>query len=437
MAERSGSRLVDIVGNRFFYGWIIVFASALLLAVSMGMFFSTNSVFVIPVCQSLGISRSQYTFHRTIMTLSAACVLPFYGRMIRRIGPKKILLIGAVALSIVTFGYSFANGIWHFYILAFVNGLFVNSISFLVMGIVLSNWFADKKGIATGIAFSGTGLGGAIMIPIVSRIIEVYDWRYGYRFIGILGLIILVPIIFVLIKEKPEDVGLKPYTLPEANEIKSEKVNTAVFDFSFKEAMRTNRFWLLAIVYMFLASVTSSTNTHSAPYFADIGYPTMIVSAIISLYMIFLTVGKIILGVIYDRFGTLAGGFCTAVCCLIFPAAALLSHLPVFPWVYAVAIGMASCGVSVPTTLLIIKYFGERDCPMIFSFFTMIMMIGSSIMVPGMGAVHDITGSYQLAWVIISVLAAIVAVSLILAEVSYRVSISKLERDGQAQHEEN
>jgi len=427
MAEKSGSRLVDLIGNRFFYGWVIVVAGVLSLAVAMGMFFSTNSVFVIPVCESLGVSRSQYTMHRTIMTLTSACLLPYYGRLMRSIGPKKILIAGAVALSVFTYGYSFATNIWHFYIFAFLNGLFVNAISFLVIGILLSNWFTDKKGLATGLAFSGTGLGGAIMIPVVSRIIEVYDWRSGYRFIAVLGLIILIPTIIFLIKEKPEDVGLKPYTLPDTADAKRKEISKPLYDFSFSEAIKTSRFWLLNIVFLLLASVSSATNTHSAAYLTDIGYSTMIVSAVISLYMIFLTVGKVILGLIYDRFGSLAGGFCTAICSIIFPVAALFAYLPVFPWVYAVTIGMASCGVSVPMTLLIIKYFGERDCPMIFSFFTMIMMFGAAVMVPGMGAIHDFTGSYNLAWIIFLALSVVIAVSVILAEVTYRVSISKMK----------
>ena len=381
------------------------------------MFFSTNSLFVIPVCESLGVSRGQFTFHRTIITLTAAAIMPFYGRLLVRFGVKRTILFGSIAICGVIFSYSFANQLWHFYFLAFINGVFGVTINFMAIGVLVNEWFEDKKGLAMGIAYSGSGLGGAIMIPIISKVMERTDWRFAYQFMGVLGILILLPVIIFVLKDNPEKIGLKPYTLPSKGKRIIRENEKAKANLSLKEATRTHQFWLLVIAFFLISAFASATNTHSAPYFIDIGYPVGIVAIIIAVFMIFLTVGKIILGLMYDRFGTLAGNVFIVICCLIFPIAALLSHNPAFPWIYAVAIGLASCGFSIPVPILIAKYFGKKEYPMIFSLFTMIIIIGSSISVPLMGAVYDVRGSYRWAWIGLFICSVIIAVCIIGAEI--------------------
>ena len=404
--------------TRYFYGWRIVGASLVILAIGLGMFTSTNSIFVKPVCDTLGFSRSQYTMHRTIMALVSAFILPLYGKYIKKFGTRSVLLSGAIVLSIIMFCYSFSSNIWHFYLLSFINGIFYNALSFMVIGILVSQWFEDNKGLAIGIAYSGSGLGGTIMIPVVSRVIELTDWRFAFKFIGIMGVMILIPVILLFIKDTPAKVGLIPYTSSKTSKINQ---NTAPGDQAKNETLKdilvSKKFWLLAIAFFLISAFASATNTHSAPYFSDIGYPLAIVSAVMSIFMLFMTIGKIGLGIIYDRFGAMAGNLCIAICAVTFPISALLSNIPIFPWVYAVSLGIASCGISVPVSILIIKYFDYNNYAMIFSIFTMIMAFGQSISVPVMGLVYDYTGSYRYAWIAFFVFSVIILASLISVEI--------------------
>ncbi|MDL2229379.1 MFS transporter, partial [Treponema sp. OttesenSCG-928-L16] len=333
--------------KKIFYGWTVVLGSIILMALGIGMFTSTNSVFVKPVCQSLGFARGQFTFYRTIVTLTSALLMPFFGKLIQRIGVKKLLFAGALMLGLVNIGYSFSTKLWHFYVLAFVNGAFVNGISFMSIGVLISAWFKGKKGLATGLAYSGSGLGGAIMIPAAANIIELAGWQWAYRFMGCLGIIILFPVIAVFIRNDPDELGLEP--LPAEEEERRNKTDI-IHNLTFQQAIGCRKFWMLTAAVFFISLFASSTNTHSAPYLSDLGYPTAFVSSVIALFMFFLTIGKIILGSVYDRFGTLAGNTVVSVFALGFPVFALLSHIPVMPWIYAVFLGMASCGVSVPVS---------------------------------------------------------------------------------------
>ena len=389
------------------------------MAAGIGMFFSTNSLFVIPVCESLGISRGQYSMHRTVITIVNGFTLPFYGKIVRRLGEKKILLIGSAALGIVTACYSFAENLWHLYFIAFFNGFFVNAVSFMVVSLLMSNWFKDKKGFATGLAFSGSGLGGAIMLPIVGRVIELYDWRFAYRFVGAFGIAVLIPMILIFIKNTPEDVGLSPYVSDKPDTSGIKRAEREDLNLTVGMAVKTKGFWLLAVSFLFVSCYASATINHTAAFMHDIGFPPVTVSLIASLFMVFLTAGKIAMGFVYDKFGTMAGNAVLIVCSGIFPIAALLSHIPVMPWLYALTAGVASCGFSVPIPVLLLKYFGTKDYPMMLSVFTMITTLGSAVSVPLMGAAYDQAGNYNVAWIASLALVAAVASCLIATELTH------------------
>ena len=412
---------------RFFYGWVIVAASALMLAVALGMFTSTNSVFVKPICDSLGFARGEFTFFRTIIMLIGAFIMPLYGRWIQRVGVKKVLLIGALMLCFVTFGYSFATRLWHFYAVAAINGLFVNSIGFMSIGVLVNAWFNGKKGLAFGLAYSGSGVGAAIMIPVIANVIEFAGWQWAYRLMGVIGLLILVPVIALAVKNSPADMGLEP--LAEAGSSgKPDDSQAPVSGLSFRSAARTGKFWLLLAASFFITFFAAPTNVHSAAYFSDLGYSTAFVSSVMSVFMIFLTVGKIILGWVYDRFGILVGNIFISIFCLGFPVFALLSRIPAMPWAYAVFIGMASCAVSMTLPILVSRFFGQKEYPVIFSFYAMMASFAASISVPGMGVIYDITGSYRPAWIVFLITSAIIAVSLVGAELLHRKQIGKEEK---------
>ena len=373
-------------------------ASIFLTAIGLGMYSSTNSMFVKPICDSLGFARGEFTLYRTIITLVGAFFMPFYGKLIQKMGVKKVMLVCALMLGIVTMGYSFSTKLWHFYLLAAINGIFLNGVSFMSVGVLVSAWFDGKRGIASGLAYSGSGIGGAVMIPVISQVIERTSWRFAYQLMGIIGILILLPIVFFGVKDKPSNLGLEPY--PADSKMGGLNKSTKT-ELSFAEAFRTKSFWLLIVAFFSVNLFAAGTNTHSAPYLSDLGYSTAYVSSVIALFMLFLTIGKVILGFIYDNWGIFAGNTIISIFCIGFPIFALLSPIsPVFPWIYAVFIGMASCATSVPVSILLLRHFGQKDFPTIFSFTSMICSFGSSISVPAMGTIYDITGNYWLAWII-------------------------------------
>jgi len=385
------------MGKRIFYGWYIVAACLLIAAAGIG-FLNTASIFIIPVTEDLGLSRGEFTFFRTIVVVLSAALLPVYGKLARRISIKKILIIGTTISSLSFMGFAAGSYIWHFYLIAIISGAFVNASHFMILGILINRWFDDKKGLALGIAFAGSGLGAAIMVPLVSRVIENYGWRSGFIFSGVTALVVLIPTILFLVKERPEDIGLSPYKNDSGNEIDSRQDPKVQTGLTLSEARKKPAFWLLAVALLCVSISASAPNAHTAPYLEDLGYPVQIVAAMVSLTFIMLTGGKILMGLFFDRFGTLIGGIVLGILCILSPVFAILAAYPPAPWLHAIFLGLASTGFSIPVNIYALKFFGEKDFPAILSILSMIMAFGAAFSPPLMGFAYDFLGSYLIAW---------------------------------------
>ena len=384
--------------KKVFYGWIIVLAGCIITGAGVGIYNNCNGVFVKPVCDAMGFARGQFTLYSTISMLTSTLMMPFYGELFRKYGVKRFMLLSAVACGLVPIGYSFAGQLWHFYVLAFVNGLLVNGISMMVVGTLVSGWFRDKKGMATGLAYAGSGLSAAVMIPVAGQVIERMSWRWAYRLIGCTGILILLPIILLLVRERPEDMGLRPYTEGEPAESTMDVAYQPV-GLTRAEALKTPTFWLLVTGITSLGICAAGAQNHTVSYLSDIGYSVAFTSAIASAQMLVMTAGKILLGLIFDRFGALAGSIFVGVCSVCFPLLAMVAHFPAAPWGYAFFLGFAASGGTVPTTTLTSKYFGDKDFASIFSLCSMASSLGVAIGSPLMGTLYDIVGDYSLAWV--------------------------------------
>lgn len=408
-----------------FYGWVIVFACVIVTSVGLGLYSSTASAFIIPVCESMHFSRSQYTIHRTIVSLGSAFLAPLYGELARKIGAKKCMLITLAAMIAVSFGYSFATTIWHFYLVAVVNGLMGNGFNFVVIGILINAWFDDKKGVASGIAYCGSGLGGAVMLPIVRVLIERLGWRWTYRAMALGGPVILLPTILFLIKDSPAVMGLTPYR-------NITKINTSIskggddsgraVGMSLQNALKTPMFWLLITGLTAISACAGCANTHTIPYLQDIGYTPAYASSVMSCVMIILMVSKIVMGAVYDRFGTGISNLILGVSCVIYPILAVFAGSPAIAWSYAFVYGFSASGISVPVSTLVSKYFGDAHFSKIFGVCTMSTSVISSITTPLMGAVYDHYGSYEIAWLALIGIGVCAVVGLIGAELCSRKS---------------
>ena len=191
--------------NRLFYGWSVVLGCAVVCGCNIGVLSNTVGVFLKPVSIELGVSRSQIALYSSIFSVIGMFSAPFQGRLMEKYSLKKLMVSGSVIAGICLFCYSFAPGLWFFYANAVLCGLVFGFTNLIPVNKILSNWFTKKKGTAVGVALAGSGLMAMVVTPVLSHMVADYGWRSGYRFIGSLYLLLMVPVILFVIKESPED----------------------------------------------------------------------------------------------------------------------------------------------------------------------------------------------------------------------------------------
>ena len=407
--------------RKLHYAWIIAFTGLLITGGGVGIFNTSIGVFIKPVCDDLGFLRGQFSLYTSIAFIVSVLLMPLFGSLFKRFGFRRLAVTGATTCGLVLFSYSFVSELWQFYLLAFISGLFVNGVGMMAVGILINNWFTDRRGLATGIAFSGSGLLAAALVPMANRFIELFGWRWTYRFFSCVSLFILIPIILFIVKDNPEDIGLEPYSLDEEKKAGHEDgdhqdgsaLNAGL---ARKETLHTRTFWLLSIAIMGVGLCQAGPHIHTISFLNDIGYSMAFASVVSSTYLIFLTLFKVIMGLVLDRLGSLKGSLLIGLSCVLFPIFALFAGLPVFPWIYAFALGLASSGSTILGPILTANYFGRKNFSKIYSLVSMIAFIGIAISPPAYGSIFDVTGNYSLAWILTIGLGIVVCLCFILAD---------------------
>ena len=133
------------------------------------------------------------------------------------------------------------------------------------MSYLLANWFYDKRGTMTGIAFTGSSLITSALSPVVTRLIAAYGWRTTYRILAV-TIVIVVLISVLLIRTKPEDIGQRP--LGTENKSEAEIKPTG---FMRKDAMKKIWFWTYAIGVFLMGLVVSGTQQQLVAYWTSEG----------------------------------------------------------------------------------------------------------------------------------------------------------------------
>ena len=178
----------------FYYGWIIVAAAFLSTFVGGGLQSFTFSVFLEPMSDSLGWSRTVLTGALALRIVTAASLAPIFGTVIDRYGPRFLMLAAAIIGSIAALLISQVQEVWQFYaVFAFVGISGGAGLGAVVTGATVSKWFVRLRGRALAFTTMGSAAPGLILAPIITAVVFTYGWRVGWVIMSGLFLVLLVP----------------------------------------------------------------------------------------------------------------------------------------------------------------------------------------------------------------------------------------------------
>ncbi len=367
--------------NEFKEGWGTLVAAT--IGTMCGIFTLTNysqSFFVGPVTNEFGWSASQFFLSYTVLMCSGLLTGPFIGSIAQKVGLRTLGIIGITGHS---FGYvllSFNNGsllVWYLsWALLAVMG--AGSLPVIWTG-VLNNWFSKHRGKAIGITMAGTGLGAFLLPPIVEFLISNYGWRAAYRGIGIGALLLSLPVVFILFKEKPE-AALAGDSLTVLGKEPAWGMEPA-------EAMRTMRFWILGAVLFVTVIVVAGLLSNFEPILSEKGFERSAIAIIAAVLGFTVIVGRLLVGALVDRFW--APG--VAACFFILPMLGLLLLVNTEVTfttgiIIAIMVGLAAGAELDLLAYLTSKYFGPAHYPAIFGLIIAFFTVGAGIAPPIFGA---------------------------------------------------
>ena len=405
--------------KKFFYGWIIVLCCTLLMAVGTGIFVNCVGIFVKPVCEDLGFERGTFTLYTTITSVLSMLAMLVFGELYRK-KPRRIRLyiaIGGLTGCLVFFGYSLSSKLWHFYTLSAIYGCVATTLAGISVTTLVNNWFVDKRGLATGLAFAGSGVSAAIMTPVLTTVVTDYGWRMGYRTMSLVSFIILIPAM-LLIRLEPSDKGLLPYGVtPHPSE--EDKRSIPVIEqtgLTRAQAVKTSSFYFQSIGIFCLSLAGMGISNHAISYFTDIGYSPLTASTAMSLVMTIMIGAKILLGAVFDKIGSVRSAILTGLCMIASTLSIRFAGAGAFmPYVFSVCFGFGYSTLTVPYSYLIGQNFGTREFSSIYSLICTLGSLGGGIAATLTGMLYDRLGSYSPVWTIYFVLACLALTFLFLA----------------------
>src|SRR3954469_1154940 len=260
----------------FFYGWVLVAVGFVTMAVGVNARTAFSLLFP-AILDEFGWDRGVTAGAFSFGFLVSAIITPFVGRLIDLRGPRIVVELGVVAMGAGLILASFVREPWQLYLtLGMLAGGGVNCLAYTAQSLYLTYWFVRRRGLALSIAFSGVGAGSITILPWFAGLIDTEGWRVACLALGILLLVLLGPL-NLLLKQRPQDIGLGPDGLDAAG-ASSGRVEYIVnrdwasVDWTLARALRTRRFWWLCAGYFGALFSWYAVQVHQTKYLIEIGF---------------------------------------------------------------------------------------------------------------------------------------------------------------------
>ena len=391
----------------FFYGWVVVAVSFVTLAFGVNARTSFSLLFP-PLLDELGWERGVTAAAFSIGFLASTIYAPFSGMLMDRFGPRVVLSLGVILVSLGMASAPFIQTPWHLYLTL---GVLVVGGSFFVSvfghSLFLPNWFVRRRGLAIGIAFSGVGIGSAIVFPVLQYVIDLVGWRQACWIMAIALTVVLIPLIVVFQRHHPRDLGLEadgaaaPASQPGAHADNVVDTAWASVEWTLALALRTSRFWWVFAAYFCATYAWYAVQVHQTKYLIDTGFSTGQAAYALGLVGLAGIGGQIGLGHLSDRIGR---EWAWAAACVGFVVCyvALLA-LPQHPTTltYYVIIGsqgLLGYGITAMLGAIPAELFEGKRFSTIFGTLSISAGLGSAAGPWITGVIYDRTGSYTWAW---------------------------------------
>jgi MFS family permease len=381
----------------FFYGYIIVIASTIILTSIIGLYLSMG-VFFKPMLTEFGWTRGVTSISWSISNIVSGIFYVLSSWLNDKFGPRIISMACGFLAGAGYVLMSQVHSVWGLYL--FYGVIVGAGISiFPPLLTTVARWFVRRRTVMTGIIVGGGGLGGFIMPLISNWLISKFDWRTAYVILGI-AIFIIVMITAQFMKSSPAQINQKPYGFDE-RENKAREV--ALEGLSRKKVLNTWQFWLILVAFFSFGWCVNVVTLHIAPHVSDIGYTAAAAASVLAAISGVSIIGRTGLASLGEKIGNQKSLIVTY-----FLMAITLFFLAFVKdlwlvYLFAAIFGLAYGSGFTQGSPLSANIFGLKLHSFVIGWFYFGQMIGAAIGTYSAGLLFDVTKSYYWALVICGV----------------------------------
>ncbi|MFF9377024.1 MFS transporter [Streptomyces griseoluteus] len=387
--------------RRVHRAWFVA-AVTFVTIIGAAAFRSLPGLLIDPLHAEFGWSRATIGAAVSVNLALYGLTAPFAAALMDRFGIRRVV---AVALTVIALGAGLTVWMTAPWQLILCWGLFVGlgsgSMALAFAATVTGRWFTSRRGLVSGILTAASASGQLIFLPLLSWIVEHHHWRPAAVTVALAALAV-VPFVWLLLRDHPADVGLKPYGATEFVPKPPPVTGAARRALTvLVSAVRTGQFWLLAGSFAICgASTNGLIQTHFVPAAHDHGMPVPAAASLLAVIGVFDVLGTIASGWFTDRFDSrrlLAVYYALRGVSLLF-LPMLLGPAVHAPMVFFIVFYGLDWVATVPPTLALCRErFGE-DSAIVFGWVLASHQIGAAVIAWLGGFARDVFGSYDMVW---------------------------------------
>ena len=377
------------------YMWVMVFVCFMLGFFCLGFCSGNKSLYLAAITDALGIKRSLFSIGDSIRYLTTAGVNLFFGSLLHKLGVRKMVGVGILALIIQSVLSAVATTIWGFYAAGLFLGIGLAFCTTTMISFVIRRWCKENTGKILGFVLAANGVGAAAAAQVVSPIIYNPENPFGYRIAYLIMaacLAVIALIVLPLIKEQPEEG-------PSAKPVQKQAKSRDWVGMDYADAKKKGYFYIAALCIFATGMCLQALSGIAAAHMKDVGLEPDFVARMVSLQALVMACTKFLTGVSYDKFGMRVTMTICDVAAVIATVLLTLTNATAtgmaLAAAFAVMVALALPLETIMLSLFAAELFGNRAFPKTMGIFAAVNTAGYAVGNPIANWVFDTFGSYN------------------------------------------
>lgn len=401
--------------KKFDYSYVIIGICFLAVCTSLGLCSSGRSMYLTAITDALDIPRGAFSLNDTFRFVSTTVVNIFFGTLVNKFGPKKLMCAGFVCLIAFALINSVAEQLWMFYIGGILLGVGLAWTSTTMVSAVINIWTTEEnRGKITGLVLSANGLGGALAVQILSPIIFQEGNLFGYRtsyYIVAIVLAVVLALVVIFFKDRPKGAEKVEITKKQ-----KKARGRGWVGMEYSDVVKKPYFYLAIVCLAFTGMALQGLGGIATPHMYDVGISKEMVANIASVGSLIMMGTKFLTGFTYDKKGIKI----TMNICLLCSFVSLISLMFVSNTPFGITLAFIrlifnSIALPLETVMLPLyasELFGNKSFVSVLGVFSAANYAGYAIGAPLGNILFDFVGNYNVAFIVFACLMAFVTISM-------------------------